>query len=102
MVNSFHSPVLTKEVIYYLNCKKEGIYIDCTLGGGGHAESILEKIYPDGLLIGIDQDIEAIEAASRKLKNYLDRVKLVKDNFNNLEKILNNLKIKKLAEYFLI
>lgn len=100
MVNSFHSPVLIKEVIYYLNCKKGGIYIDCTLGGGGHAESILEKIYPDGLLIGIDQDIEAIEAASRKLKNYLDRVKLVKDNFNNLEKILNNLKIKKVSGIF--
>lgn len=94
MANSFHTPVLIKEVLHYLNCKKGGgVYIDCTLGGGGHSKAILKNIYPDGLLIGIDQDIEAIEAASRKLKNYLDRVKLVKDNFKNLEKILSNLKV---------
>jgi len=93
-MNSFHIPVLIKEVIHYLNCKKGGgAYIDSTLGGGGHSKAILKNIYPDGLLIGIDQDIEAIETARKELNTYFDKVKLVKDNFKNLEKILSNLKV---------
>jgi len=92
MTNSFHIPVLTKEILNYLNLKKGGVYIDCTLGGGGHSKAILEKIYPHGLLIGIDQDIDAIEAVKEELKSYIDKVKLVKGNFINLEAILSNLK----------
>ncbi len=92
MANSFHIPVLTKEILNYLNLKKGGVYIDCTLGGGGHSKAILEKIYPHGLLIGIDQDIEAIETAKEELKSYIDKVKLVKGNFKNLEEILSDLK----------
>ncbi len=69
MVNSFHIPVLTQEILNYLNLKKGGVYIDCTLGGGGHSEAILENIYPHGFLIGIDQDIEAIETAKEELKS---------------------------------
>ena len=92
MVNSFHIPVLTKEILNYLNLKKGGVYIDCTLGGGGHSKAILEKIYPHGLLIGIDQDIDAIEAVKEELKSYIDKVKLVKGNFINLEEILSDLK----------
>ena len=94
MTNSFHIPVLTKEVLHYLNFKKGGgVYIDCTLGGGGHSKAILKNIYPDGLLIDIDQDIEAIEAAKVELKNFLGKVKLVKGNFKNLEDILSDLKL---------
>jgi len=93
MANSFHTPVLTKEILNYLNFKKGGVYIDCTLGGGGHSKAILKNIYPDGLLIGIDQDIEAIETAKKELKSYIDKVKLVKGNFKNLEEILSNLKV---------
>ena len=93
MVNSFHIPVLTQEILNYLNLKKGGVYIDCTLGGGGHSEAILENIYPHGFLIGIDQDIEAIETAKEELKSYIDKIKLVKGNFKNLEKILSELKI---------
>jgi len=92
MANSFHIPVLTKEILNYLNFKKGGVYIDCTLGGGGHSKAILESIYPHGLLIGIDQDIEAIETAKEELKSYIDKVKLVKGNFKNLEEILSDLK----------
>lgn len=92
MANSFHIPVLTKEILNYLNLKKGGVYIDCTLGGGGHSKAILEKIYPHGLLIGIDQDIEAIETAKEELKSYIDKVKLVKGNFKDLEGILSDLK----------
>jgi len=94
MTNSFHIPVLTKEILSYLDLKKGGVYIDCTLGGGGHSKAILEKIYPQGLLIGIDQDIEAIETAKEELKSYTDNIKLVKGNFKNLEGILTDLKIK--------
>jgi 16S rRNA (cytosine1402-N4)-methyltransferase len=94
MANSFHIPVLTKEILNYLNLKKGGVYIDCTLGGGGHSKAILEKIYPHSLLIGIDQDIEAINTAKEELKTYLDKVTLIKGNFKNLEKILPDIKIK--------
>lgn len=93
-MDSFHIPVLLKEVLHYLISKRGGgVYIDCTLGGGGHSKAILERIYPGGLLIGIDQDIEAIEAAKKELNTYLDRVILVKNNFKNLEEILSNLKV---------
>src|SRR5665648_65724 len=94
MANSFHIPVLTKEILNYLNLKKGGVYIDCTLGGGGHSKTLLEKIYPYGLLIGIDQDIEAIETAKEELKSYRDKVKIIKGNFKNLEEILSDIKIK--------
>lgn len=93
MVNSFHTPVLTKEILNYLDFKKGGVYIDCTLGGGGHSKAILENVYPHGLLIGIDQDMEAIETAKEELKSYIDKVKLVKGNFKNLEGILSDLNI---------
>ena len=93
MANSFHIPVLTKEILNYLNLKEGGVYIDCTLGGGGHSKALLEKIYPYGLLIGIDQDIEAIETAKEELKSYRDKVKIIKGNFKNLEEILSDIKI---------
>ncbi|MHA1461407.1 MAG: 16S rRNA (cytosine(1402)-N(4))-methyltransferase RsmH [Promethearchaeota archaeon] len=93
MVNSFHIPVLTKEILNYLNLKKGGVYIDCTLGGGGHSKAILEKIYPQGSLVGIDQDKEAIETAKEELKSYINEVKLVKGNFENLEEILSDLRV---------
>ena len=93
MASFFHIPVLTKEILNYFDFKKGGVYIDCTLGGGGHSKAILENIYPHGLLIGIDQDIEAIEIAKEELKSCIDKVKLVKGNFKNLAKILSDLKI---------
>jgi 16S rRNA (cytosine1402-N4)-methyltransferase len=97
MVNSFHIPVLTEEILNYLDFKEGGVYIDCTLGGGGHSKAILENIYPYGLLIGIDQDTEAIDTAQEVLKKYIDKVKLVKGNFKDLEEILSDLNIEKVA-----
>jgi len=97
MVNSFHIPVLTKEILNYLNLKEGGVYIDCTLGGGGHSKAILENIYPQGSLVGIDQDKEAIETAKEELKSYIDKVKLIKGNFKNLDGILSDLKIKTIS-----
>jgi 16S rRNA (cytosine1402-N4)-methyltransferase len=88
---------VAKEILSYLNLKKGGVYIDCTLGGGGHSKAILENIYPQGSLIGIDQDKEAIETAKEELESYIDKVKLVKGNFRNLEVILSDLKIKTIS-----
>jgi 16S rRNA (cytosine1402-N4)-methyltransferase len=84
---------MLSEVVHYLNCKPGKIYADCTLGGSGHAGAILEKIIPDGILIGIDQDIDAIKNAKRKLKPYELNIHLFHDNFINLPKIISQLNI---------
>lgn len=88
-----HIPVLLNESIDNLNIKDGGIYVDCTLGGGGHSKEILKRI-PNGRLIGIDQDIDAIEAAKENLKEF-ENVTYVKANFSDLENILDNLNIDK-------
>lgn len=91
-----HVPVLLNEVIDGLNIDKDGIYVDATLGGGGHSEKILEKVSQGkGFLIGIDQDEDAIAATSERLKKYIENKKLiiVKNNFENAKNILDELKI---------
>lgn len=90
-----HIPVLPKEVIEIIEPRKDGIYIDATLGGGGHAALIAECLGGNGKIIGIDQDIEAIQAAKDKLTQYQDKIFYVCDNFRNIDKILDDLKIKK-------
>lgn len=89
-----HTPVLLREVISSLNIKADGTYVDATFGGGGHSIKILENLNK-GLLIGIDQDIDAINNAKEKYQNYIDNGKLilVKDNFENIDKILDELNI---------
>jgi len=88
-----HIPAMPAEVAYYLNCKPGKVYVDCTLGGCGHAVEICRKIVPDGLLIGIDQDMDAIKNAKRKLRPYERSVRLFNDNFTNLKTILSHLNI---------
>lgn len=88
-----HISVLLEECIENLNIKENGIYVDGTLGGAGHSSEIAKRLGKDGLLIGIDQDENAIKAASEKLSNMMDRVKLVRDNFSNLSYILESLGI---------
>jgi 16S rRNA (cytosine1402-N4)-methyltransferase len=83
-----HQPVLVKEVLQYLVPKANENFIDCTLGGGGHAQKILELTGPNGKLLGIDLDPEAIKAAKEKLRSFGDRVRLVNDNFKNLKQII--------------
>ena len=65
-----HKPVLLQECIEGLNIKKDGIYVDGTLGGAGHSSQILKKLSSNGKLIGIDRDEEALRAAKEKLKNF--------------------------------
>ena len=89
-----HIPVLLHEVIDSLNIKQDGIYVDMTLGRGGHANEVLKKLNQKGLLIGIDQDEDAIKDNTEKFKNE-NRIKIVKSNFKDIKKVLSNLNIKK-------
>ena len=83
----FHIPVLQKEVVEIINPKSGENLIDGTLGGGGHSKAILEKTSPDGKLLGIDLDTEAIKESERKLEKYSKRIILRKGNFTNFIKI---------------
>jgi len=91
----FHEPVMGREVLASLGCKPGGIYVDGTVGGGGHAQAILEETAPDGLLIGIDRDSNALFASERRLQPFGRRKILVKGNFADIGKVLTNLNIKK-------
>jgi len=82
-----HKPVLLSETVEVLQAQPGKRYIDCTLGSGGHATAILEKILPDGQLLGIDADPEAIEIAKARLANYRKSTIIINDNFANLETI---------------
>ncbi|MDD3706054.1 MAG: 16S rRNA (cytosine(1402)-N(4))-methyltransferase RsmH [Clostridiaceae bacterium] len=86
-MNFEHIPVLLNETLEYLDPKPGGIYIDGTLGGAGHSLEILRRIIPGGVLIGIDQDDNAIEAAKKKLEAYKDNTVIVRDNFKNIKTI---------------
>ena len=90
-----HVSVLLNEAVDGLNIKPEGVYVDGTLGGGGHSYEIAARLFGGGRLIGIDQDSEAIEAAGRRLAEFGDRVRLVKSNFENIEAVLDDLGIDK-------
>lgn len=86
-----HIPVLKKETIEHLNVKENGIYVDGTLGGAGHSKAIQEQAKIQKL-IGIDQDIEALETAKRNLKDY-DNVVYINDNFRKIDEVLDGLNI---------
>ena len=88
-----HIPVMLNEAIHYLNCRPGKTYTDCTLGGSGHAKAICERIQPDGLLIGIDQDIDAITNAQKALQSYSSNIRLFHGNFQNLPRFLSQIKI---------
>ena len=89
-----HTSVLMNESIEGLNIKADGIYVDATLGGGGHTEEILKRV-TEGTVIGIDQDDYAIGRATEKLKDYKN-FKAVRNNFSNIAEVLDNLDIDKI------
>ncbi len=88
-----HVSVLLDETITGLNIKPDGIYVDGTLGGGGHAYEVLKRLSPKGRLIGIDQDGEALKAAGKRLKEFENQVTLVRDNYCEIERVLKDLNI---------
>lgn len=94
MVEFNHKPVLLKECMDGLNIKKDGIYVDGTLGGAGHSKKILENLQNTGKLIGIDRDEEALLAAKKNLHEYKN-IEYVHGNHDDIKQILENLEIEK-------
>ena len=90
-----HISVMLNETIDYLDIKEDGIYVDCTLGGAGHALYLLNQLNDDGRLIAIDQDTTALDNAKEVLKDHLHKVTFVHSNFRELTDILKNLNIEK-------
>lgn len=93
-----HVTVLLNEAVENLKIKPDGVYVDCTLGGGGHTKEILSQLNEDGRLFSFDQDQTAIEYNQKALDNQLQsgKLTLVKDNFRNVKKRLNDLGISKI------
>ena len=96
MNNFKHYTVMKNEAVDALECKDGLVYVDCTLGGGGHSELILQRISPNGKLIAFDVDQEAIDAATQRLKNYKN-LTIVKDSYTNIKQALKNLNIEKIT-----
>lgn len=90
-----HKSVLLNETVDSLNIKPNGIYIDGTLGGGGHAYEVCKRLGEHGRFIGIDQDAEAIEAAGLRLAEFGDKVTIVRSNYVDIDNILKSLNISK-------
>lgn len=90
-----HKSVLLEETIENLNIKPDGIYVDGTLGGGGHSYEIARRLTNGGRLIGIDQDADAIQAATERLSEFEDRVTIVRNNYCNMVDVLDELGIDK-------
>ena len=91
MAEFSHIPVLLNETIELLDIKQDGVYVDATLGGAGHSKAILQK-QPIKKLVGVDQDIDALEFAKTNLKDF-DNVTYVHNNFRNIDEVLDELEI---------
>ena len=83
-----HVSVLLNETLDGLAIKPEGTYVDCTLGGGGHSHAIGDRLSTEGMIVGLDQDVAALEAASKRLEDLSCQVKVIKTNFSNLKQAL--------------
>lgn len=96
-MNEFkHYTVMKNEAVDALNCQDGLIYVDCTLGGGGHSELILKRIQPNGRLISFDVDQDAIDAATERLKNYKN-LTIVKNSYTNIKQVFKDLGIEKIT-----
>ncbi|MDD6283528.1 MAG: 16S rRNA (cytosine(1402)-N(4))-methyltransferase RsmH [Oribacterium sp.] len=96
-----HYSVLLRETIQGLNIDPDGIYVDGTLGGGGHALEVCRRLSPKGRLIGIDQDKDAIAAAGERLRDFSDRVTIVRSNYEQIDTVLHELQIEKVNGIYL-
>ncbi|MBR5554557.1 16S rRNA (cytosine(1402)-N(4))-methyltransferase RsmH [bacterium] len=92
-----HYTVMKNEAVDALECKSGLVYVDCTLGGGGHSELILKRIQPDGKLIAFDVDQDAIDAASERLKDYQNNLFIVKSSYIDIKRTFANLGVNKIT-----
>ena len=90
-----HYSVLLKETIDHLNIKPDGIYVDGTLGGGGHAYQVASRLSEKGRLIGIDQDADAIAAAGERLQEFGDKITIIRSNYANMKEELHRIGVEK-------
>ena len=90
-----HYSVLLNETIENLNIKPDGIYVDGTLGGGGHAYQVASRLSEKGRLIGIDQDADAIAAAGERLKEFGDKITIIRSNYANMKEELHCIGVEK-------
>lgn len=88
---AYHTPVLLKEVVSHMQPRSGGLYVDATLGGGGHATELLRASSPDGRLIGLDWDAEALAEVERRLGEMRGRATLVRANFAEMESVMMDL-----------
>ncbi len=93
MRSFFHQPVMVKEVLYWLNPKENGVYVDCTLGAGGHSKALLEKTKGKIKIIGLDWDEQSLKIARENLDAYKERISFVNANFKDISLILKRCKI---------
>lgn len=94
--NNFnHYSVMLNETVDGLNVKPDGVYVDGTLGGGGHAFEVLSRLGEEGSYIGIDQDSDAIKAASERLKKFGDRFTVVRSNYEDIKNVVNRLGVER-------
>ena len=84
----YHKPVLFDEVINNIITDEDAVYVDCTLGGGGHTEGILENSSESSKVVAIDQDVEAINFARKRLEKYGNKLQIFQDNFRNIDTIV--------------
>ena len=96
-----HKSVLLYETVDSLNIRPDGIYVDGTLGGGGHAYEVCRRLGEHGRLIGIDQDEDAIAAATKRLEPFADKVTVVRSNYENIASVLHELGIEKVDGIYL-
>ena len=92
----YHIPVLKNESTKFLVTNKNGIYVDGTMGGGGHSEEILKIISKNGKLIAIDQDNDSHNFANKRLSKFQNQIYFVQNNFSNIKEVLQSLSIKKI------
>ena len=84
----YHKPVLLDEVIDNIITENDAVYVDCTLGGGGHTQGILEKSSKNSNVVAIDQDTQAIEFAKKRLGEYGSKLQIFQDNFKNIDTVV--------------
>lgn len=90
-----HKSVLLRETIEYLNIRPDGVYVDGTLGGGGHAYEVCRRLSKRGKFIGIDQDEDAIKAATRRLSEFEDKIQIIRSNYCDMQEVLADIGVAK-------